>query len=312
VQPAVLRTEIPGLPPPFRGKVRDVYDLGDSLLIVATDRISAFDVVMPNGIPDKGRVLTQLSRFWFRTLRPLVSTHYITTDEDFIARRLEQSGAGVSSPLMQQLSGRSMLSVKAEVYPVECVVRGWLSGSLWKEYAEAGGPTEGCILHDITLPAGLQESARLEQPIFTPATKAASGHDENIGWSQVAEMLGVDAAEALRSVSVAIYNYARETTEKKGLILADTKFEFGRHNGVLTLVDEVLTPDSSRYWDQSIWAPGGPQPSYDKQYVRDWLLSTGWNREPPAPQLPEDVVFNTRAKYLEAYQRITGTALALG
>lgn len=305
----VLRTEIPGLARFATGKVRDVYDLGDTLLIVATDRISAFDVIMPNGIPDKGRVLTQLSRFWFRNLRPLVSTHYISTDDDYIQGRIEEAGGSLTPELRQMLTGRAMLGVKAQAFPVECVVRGYLAGSLWKEYRQAGGASGPVTLHGIDLPGGLRESERLPEPIFTPATKAETGHDENIGLAQAGQIVGEETARELARISIAIYNAAAERAARNGIILADTKFEFGLHGGAITLIDEALTPDSSRFWDADIFEPGKSQPSYDKQYVRDWLEASGWNKEPPAPRLPDDVVERTAAKYREAYRRIVGTPL---
>lgn len=305
----VLTTDLPGVPRFATGKVRDVYDLGNSLLIVTTDRISAFDVVMPNGIPDKGSVLTGLSRFWFLQLRPFIANHYITADVNFIVARMAEKGVHVDGDLYRILAGRSMLVLKAEVFPVECVVRGYLAGSLWKEYVEAGGQTQAVTLHGIDLPTGLRESDRLPEPIFTPATKATSGHDENIGMAEVYDIVGVEDGDALRKASLNIYRVAAERALRNGLILADTKFEFGLHNGSLILADEALTPDSSRYWDVAAYVPGRPQPSFDKQYLRDWLSESGWNKEPPAPQLPADVVRTTAGKYREAYRRITGEDL---
>lgn len=305
----LLTTDIPGLKKFATGKVRDVYDLGDTLLIVATDRISAFDVVMPNGIPDKGRVLNQMSRHWFLTLRPLVATHYITVDDDVIAARLTEAGATVTPGLRAALAGRAMLGVKAQAFPIECVVRGYLAGSLWKEYLSAGGSHGAVTLHGIDLAGGLQECARLPQPIFTPATKAETGHDENIGLAEAGQIVGKETAQRLSEISIALYNAAAERARQNGILIADTKFEFGMHGGAITLIDEVLTPDSSRFWDKSVYAPGYNQPSYDKQFVRDWLVESGWNKEPPAPYLPDDVVAHTAEKYREAYRRITGTPL---
>jgi len=305
----VLTSEIPGLALSARGKVRDIYDLGKTLLIVTTDRISAFDVIMPNGIPDKGRVLTALSRYWFLQLRPFIGNHYITSDFAYIAGQLAEKGVSVNSQLTTQLSGRSMLVLKATVFQVECVVRGYLAGSLWKEYVEAGGVDMGATLQGITLPGGLRESDRLPEPIFTPATKAATGHDENISFAQMQTMVGANDAVAMRQASLDIYNLAAERCSTNGLILADTKFEFGIHNGALTLVDEALTPDSSRYWSAADYQPGRAQDSFDKQYLRDWLSQSGWAKEPPAPQLPPDVVNNTALKYREAYRRVTGSPL---
>ncbi|HLK59538.1 MAG TPA: phosphoribosylaminoimidazolesuccinocarboxamide synthase [Chthonomonadaceae bacterium] len=305
----VLTTEIPGLQKFATGKVRDVYDLDDTLLLVTTDRISAFDVIMPNGIPDKGRVLTQLSRFWFRQLRPIVTTHYITTDDDYIAQCIVEAGGTLSPELRTALSGRAMLGVKAQAFPVECVVRGYLAGSLWKEYRQAGGEQHSVTLHGIELPGGLRESAKLPQPIFTPATKAETGHDENISQVEAARIVGEGTIWQLAETSIALYNAAAERAARNGILLADTKFEFGLHRGAITLIDEALTPDSSRFWDAAIYEPGHAQPSYDKQYVRDWLESSGWKKEPPAPELPPDVVARTADKYREAYRRIVGAPL---
>jgi len=305
----LMNSEIPGLKLASRGKVRDMYDLGRTLLIVTTDRISAYDVIMPDPIPDKGRVLTALSRFWFLHLRPFLANHYITSDWPFISNQLAEHGITISQELGRQLHGRSMLVLKANVFPVECVVRGYISGSLWKEYVEAGGPERGATLHGIELSAGLRESDKLPEPIFTPATKATSGHDENISFAEMESLVSSDDARAMRHASLNIFHRATERCARHGIILADTKFEFGLHNGVLTLVDEALTPDSSRYWAAAAYEPGRPQDSFDKQYLRDWLTQSGWNREPPAPALPADVIRNTSAKYREAYRRIVGEEL---
>jgi len=304
----VTCTQIPGLPKPKRGKVRDIYDLGDKLLIVATDRISAFDVVLPNGIPDKGRVLTQLSLYWFERTRHLVSNHLISAEIDVIAEAVTSAGGQVDAQVREMLDGRSMLVVKAKPYPIECVVRGYLAGSLWKEYVQAGGREKPVTLHGIALPAGLRESDRLQEPIFTPATKAASGHDENISLEQAERMVGAVARELAR-LSMQIYRFARDEAVQKGIIIADTKFEFGERDGQILLIDEVLTPDSSRFWAVDDYVPGRSQPSFDKQYVRDWLESSGWDKTPPAPQLPPDVVQKTAEKYREAYRRMTGREL---
>ncbi len=306
----VLKTDIPGLNKFAVGKVRDVYDLGDTLLLVTSDRISAFDSVMQNGIPDKGRVLTQLSRFWFRHLRPIVPTHYITVDDEYIADKIIASGGTLTSELRTQLKGRCTLGVKAKAFPVECVVRGYIAGSLWKEYVDAGGTESAVTLHGIELPKGLRESEKLPEPIFTPATKAESGHDINIGLAEASAILGEKNAFELARVSIELYLAASELAAKQGIIIADTKFEFGMHAGSITLIDEALTPDSSRFWDADIFTPGKSQPSYDKQFVRDWLVSSGWNKEPPAPSLPEDIVNKTADKYRAAYQRITGHELS--
>lgn len=307
----VLKTEMPGLKRFATGKVRDVYDLGNMLLILTTDRISAFDVIMPNGIPDKGRVLTQLSRFWFLNLRTIVPTHYITTDPGFIADRIAEAGGAVTPETLALLDGRAMLTIKAQAYPVECVVRGYLAGSLWKEYRQAGGENAAVRLHGIDLPAGLTESAELPEPIFTPATKAEIGeHDENIGLAEMGDIVGETTAHQLSEISIALYRAAAERARRKGIIIADTKFEFGLHCGAVTLIDEALTPDSSRFWDAATYEPGRSQPSFDKQYLRDWLEASGWQKAPPAPTLPPEVVQHTGDKYREAYERIVGMPLS--
>ncbi|WP_263418254.1 phosphoribosylaminoimidazolesuccinocarboxamide synthase [Terriglobus albidus] len=292
---ALLQTDLP-LPLTARGKVRDILAVSDrELLFVATDRISAFDHVLGSGIPDKGKVLTQLSLFWFEHLKEIVSNHLITAD-----------AAAYPFPLPEyatQLQGRSMLVKRAEMFPVECVVRGYISGSGWKDYQNTG------MICGIPLPKGLRESDRLPEPIFTPAAKNNVGHDENISFEDVIRVVGRETATRLRDLTLAIYAKASAHAESKGLILADTKFEFGVIDGAITLADEVLTPDSSRYWPADLYSPGGAQPSFDKQYVRDYLESIHWNKQAPAPALPEEVIVNTRAKYLEAYQRITGHPL---
>jgi phosphoribosylaminoimidazole-succinocarboxamide synthase len=307
----VLSIDIPGLRRHATGKVRDVFDLGDSLLLVASDRISAFDSVMQNGIPDKGRVLTQLSRFWFErfTAAGVVETHFITTEIDPIVEAVTLAGGYVDAGLRRELAGRSTLCRKAEAFAAECVVRGYISGSLWKEYRDAGGASHAVTLHGIEMPAGLRESDRLPTPIFTPATKAATGHDENIGMAEMADIVGQESAERLQQLSLTLYASAAEHALRNGVIIADTKFEFGLRDGRLLLIDEALTPDSSRFWDVSTYTPGGPQPSFDKQFVRDWLEEAGWNKEPPAPSLPEDVVARTADKYREAYRRIARAEL---
>jgi phosphoribosylaminoimidazole-succinocarboxamide synthase len=291
----LLQTDLPGVRLLGRGKVRDNYDLGDKLLIVATDRISAFDYILATGIPDKGRVLTQLSIFWFEFLKDLVPTHFISADVDDYPDPLPR--------YRDQLEGRSMLVHRANMIDVECVARGYVSGSGWKDYKRTQS------ICGIPLPAGLQESGRLPAPIFTPASKAQSGHDENISFDQVAASVGVEVASQLRDVTLAIYAEASAYAATRELILADTKFEFGFVDGVLTLADEVLTPDSSRYWPAGRYAPGGPQPSYDKQYVRDYLEQIGWNKQPPAPALPDEVALRTSEKYKEAYRMLTGRPL---
>ena len=292
---AVLQTSLGDLPV-RRGKVRDVYDLGDRLLLVATDRISAFDWVLGAGIPDKGRVLTQISGFWFDRLGE--PNHLLSLD-------VAQVGLPAEIDLAP-LAGRSMLVRKTEVVPIECVVRGYLSGSGWKEYQRQG------TVCGLRLPAGLRESDRLEQPIFTPATKAESGHDENISFEQMAAVVGQAAAEELRRRSIGIYERGAEHARSRGIIVADTKFEWGWVNGPngreLILIDEVLTPDSSRFWPADRYEPGRGQPSFDKQFVRDWLETTDWDKNSRPPQLPDDVIAKTRAKYIEAYEILTGQA----
>ena len=294
--PAVITsTELPGLERIVRGKVRDVYAVGGDLLIVATDRISAFDCILPQGIPGKGRVLTQMSVFWFEFLKDVVPNHLIATDVGDFPAPLRA--------FREQLEGRSMLVKRCRMEPIECVARGYISGSGWKDYRRTGA------ICGIPLPAGLRESDRLPQPIFTPASKAESGHDENISFDEAASAIGTVTAELLRALTLRLYGAAAQHAESRGIILADTKFEFGWHDGELLLGDEVLTPDSSRYWPRDEYAPGGPQKSFDKQFVRDYLETLDWNKQPPAPPLPEDVIAKTSEKYHEAYERITGRAL---
>ena len=290
--PALHETHLPERQPPHRGKVRDIYDLGDSLVIVATDRISAYDWVNPTPIPDKGKVLTQLSLFWFEQVADIVDNHLISADladfpEDF------QKHA-------DQFEGRSMLVRKCEMYAIEFVVRGYLAGSGWKEYQEQ------CTVCGIPLPAGLRESDKLETPIFTPATKATDGHDINITREEAADVIGKDALDKAADIAIRVYERGRDIAGEKGIILCDTKFEFGVHNGQLLLADEVLTPDSSRFWPADEYRPGSSPPSFDKQYVRDWLSAAEWDRNSPPPPLPDDVVEKTREKYMEAFTRLTG------
>ncbi len=291
---ALRETSLPGLPR-RRGKVRDVYDLGDRLLLVATDRISAFDWVLPTAIPDKGRILTGISAFWFG--RFPVSNHLLST-------AIDDAGLDLPAELREALDGRSMIVRKAEVVPFECVVRGYLSGSGWREYRACG------TVCGIRLPEGLVESDRLDPPIFTPATKAESGHDEDVSFARMADTIGEELASRLREESLAIYRDAAQFAQSRGLILADTKFEWGfdPRTGELLLVDEVLTPDSSRYWPADPYKPGGPQPSFDKQFVRDWLDASGWDKASPPPALPDDIVARTRDKYIQAYESLTGQA----
>jgi len=285
----VIETDLTGLPV-RRGKVRDVYDLGDRLLLVSTDRISAFDWVLPTGIPDKGRVLNQIAAFWFELLGE--PNHLIATD-------VEQMDlpAGVDRRL---LAGRTSLVRKTEVVPIECVVRGYLAGSGWKEYRQSG------TVCGIELPAGLVESSRLPKPIFTPATKAETGHDENVSFERTVELIGPEVAEELRRRSLDIFRRGSEYARQRGILIADTKFEWGRLDGRLILIDEVLTPDSSRFWPTAGYEAGRGQPSFDKQFVRDWLETTGWDKNSPPPSLPDEVVARTRQKYVEAYELLTG------
>jgi len=289
----VLTTSCTGLGPRRQGKVRDIYDLGDKLLLVATDRISAFDVVMAEPIPDKGRILTRLSAFWFRHLAEVVPNHLISLNaEDF---------PPACRPYRDLLQGRAMLVQKTRPLPVECIVRGYLSGSGWAEYQTQGG------IGGLALPPGLAESARLPQPIFTPSTKAELGeHDENISFADMAAKIGGDLAAKVKEISLTLYLQAQAWAEPRGIILADTKFEFGLAEGELLLIDEVLTPDSSRFWPMDDYRPGGPQKSYDKQYLRDYLESLGWNKKPPPPPLPPEVIANTRARYVQALKVLTG------
>ena len=287
------KTQFAGLTPAARGKVRDIYDLGDKLLIVATDRLSAFDVVLPTPIPDKGRVLTQLSLFWFNLLNDVIPNHILSAAE-FPAPFDRLTG---------ELAGRSMVVRKTQPLPIECVVRGYVSGSAWKDYRTSGK------ICGLPLPAGLCESDRLPEPVFTPATKAASGHDENISFEQAASLIGKDLAEKVCAISLELYRRAATYAEPRGIILADTKFEFGLHNNELIWIDEALTPDSSRFWPAAHYSPGGPQSSFDKQFVRDYLERMQWPKTPPGPKLPPEVVEATRAKYREAYRILAGREL---
>jgi phosphoribosylaminoimidazole-succinocarboxamide synthase len=292
----LLRTEFPDLELHASGKVRDVYRLGpDRLLFIATDRISAFDYVLATGIPHKGTVLTQLSLFWFEFLRDVVPNHLLTADVAQYPAEVQQYA--------DQLRGRSMMVVRGDMIPVECVVRGYISGSAWKEY-KASGKVCG-----IQLPTGLKESDQLPEPIFTPSTKAVSGHDENISFAEVSRMVGSELSRQLRDASLEIYSKAADYARTKGIIIADTKFEFGHTAAGLTLADEVLTPDSSRFWPADQYQPGKAQGSYDKQYVRDYLEEIGWNKQPPAPALPPEVARKTSEKYLDAFEKMTGRKL---
>ena len=297
---ALRESNVTSVPLIGRGKVRDLYAVGDDLLLVATDRISAFDHVLSTGIPDKGKILTQISLFWFEFLAEIVPNHLLSADVS--------AYPAVLLPFAEQLAGRSMLVKRAQMFPVECVARGYLAGSGWKEYRERG------TVCGIQLPEGLQNGSRLPEPIFTPATKSQDGeHDENISFEQMEAMVGGTDAAELRRLTLALYARAAAHAESKGLILADTKFEFGRAvgqpHGPILLADEALTPDSSRFWSRAEWKPGGAQPSFDKQFVRDYLEAIGWNKQAPAPGLPEDVAERTRAKYMEAFRALTGREL---
>jgi len=291
----LLQLELPGIHKLKSGKVREIFDLGDAFLLVATDRISAFDCIMPNGIPRKGEVLTQLSHFWFEKFSPLIPNHLLAGAKDPLPANLK--------PFAAQLARRSMIVKKARPLAIECVVRGYLAGSGWKEYRQSQ------TVCGIQLPAGLQESSELPEPIFTPATKAESGHDENISFAGAAKLVGADIAEQACAASIKIYSEARAYARQRGIIIADTKFEFGLFDGKLILIDEVLTPDSSRFWPADQYQPGRGQPSYDKQFVRDYLETLDWNKTPPAPALPADVVVKTQAKYFEAFEKLTGKSL---
>jgi phosphoribosylaminoimidazole-succinocarboxamide synthase len=292
----LLKTDLGATPLIGRGKVRDLYAVGDALLLVATDRISAFDHVLGTGIPGKGKVLTQISLFWFDLVRDIVPNHLIATEVADFPAELHRYA--------DQLESRSMLVKRAEMFPVECVARGYIAGSGWKEYKASG------TVCGIPLPAGLQDGSRLPAPLFTPSTKSQDGtHDENISFAAVEKEVGADVAQVLRRLTLAIYEKAGKHAESRGLILADTKFEFGRTKDGIVLADEVLTPDSSRFWDAQAWKPGGAQPSFDKQFVRDYLESIRWNKQSPAPSLPDDVAERTLEKYLEAFRRLTGRDL---
>ncbi len=301
-KPSVLLTTDLPLPLFIRGKVRDTYELGNKLLIVATDRISAFDVILPCGIPHKGRVLNQLSAFWFEKTANLVPNHLLAVVDD--TRRLDSYLSAASRfPYPAYLNGRSMIVRKARRIPVECVVRGYLSGSAWAEYQKQG------TVSGIPLPKGLKESQELPRPIFTPTTKAEEGHDMPLSMAEVKELVGNSLAEKMKEKSLAIYSYAREYAISRGFIIADTKLEFGLDDGRLILIDELLTPDSSRFWDTELYKVGQRQDSFDKQPVRDWLTGSGWDKEPPAPELPEEVIDSTSKRYQQAYERLAGKKL---
>ena len=292
----LLETSIPYLKLHNKGKVREIFEIDGNLLLVATDRISAFDVILPNGIPHKGKVLTQMSEFWFELIGELTENHLITTSIDEIDKITEED--------RDLLRGRSMLVKKVDVIPVECIVRGYLAGSGWKEYKEHG------TVCKINLPDNLKESDKLPEPIFTPSTKAESGHDENISFEEAVKITGKELAEEIRQKSIAIYKKASEYALTKGIIISDTKFEWGKYGDKVILIDEVLTPDSSRFWPMESYSPGKPQPSFDKQFVRDYLESCGWDKNPPPPLLPEDIIRTTSKKYLEAYTKLTGKEIS--
>jgi phosphoribosylaminoimidazole-succinocarboxamide synthase len=291
----ILQLDLPGIAKVRSGKVREVFDLGDRFLLVASDRLSAFDVILPNGIPRKGEVLTQLSHFWFAKFASLVPNHLLAGADDPLPANLQ--------PYAAQLARRSMIVKKAKPLAIECIVRGYLSGSGWKEYKKSQ------TVCGIQLPAGLTESAELPEPIFTPSTKAEAGHDENISFEEAVKIVGVEFATQARDLSLKIYRAGRDYARERGIIIADTKFEFGVFEGKLILIDEVLTPDSSRFWPADQYAPGRGQPSFDKQIVRDYLETLTWDKTPPGPQLPAEVIAKTSAKYQEAYERLTGRPL---
>ncbi|MBI2842397.1 MAG: phosphoribosylaminoimidazolesuccinocarboxamide synthase [Armatimonadetes bacterium] len=311
----VRSSDISGLKKHITGKVRDVYDLGDSLLLVASDRLSAFDVVLPGGIPDKGRVLTQLSLFWFDMTRNIVENHVITADADEIIEHMKKAGVEDAEDYRDSIEGRTILGKKAEQIPIECVVRGYLSGSAWKEYKELlanAKDTDTVTLHGVTLPTTLVESDRLPEPVFTPATKESSGHDINISAEQARDVVGKELVDELERLSLAIYNKASDYARTRGIIISDTKFEFGLRDGKIILIDEILTPDSSRFWAVADYEPGRPQAAFDKQFVRDYLETLDWDKTYPGPTLPPDIVEKTSERYREAYRRIVGKELARG
>lgn len=291
----IMQTNLPGMKLHARGKVRDIYDLGEHYLIVATDRLSAFDVVLPTPIPNKGKVLTQMSAFWFEHFKDFVPNHVVSTKVDEYPSALRA--------FRDQIEGRSMLVKKAKVFPVECVARGFLTGSGLKDYKQTG------MVCGIALPAGLKDSDRLPEPIFTPATKAETGHDENISETEAGRIIGDSNIQRLKELTLGVYSRAVDFASKRGIIICDTKFEFGVIDGTIHIVDEMLTPDSSRFWPADQYSPGKPQPSFDKQFVRDYLERIGWNKQPPAPELPQDIVLATSAKYAEALKILTGSDL---
>ncbi len=308
-QPALLQTDIPGLPQFIQGKVRDVYDLGDALLVVATDRISAFDVILPTGIPGKGRVLTALSQFWFEKTAHIIPNHFISGDMDVIGERLHSAGVTVTPDLISLLEGRTQLVRKCSALPLECVVRGYLDGSAWKDYQALFGHGGEVVLHGIPVPVGLRQGDPFPSPLFTPAAKNHTGHDVNVSFLEAAGIVGEDTAAQLSETSLSLYTFACAYAAERGIIIADTKFEFGTLNGQITLIDEALTPDSSRFWEASQYKPGKAQASFDKQFVRDYLETLDWNKTYPGPKLPAEIAEKTAAKYFDAYRRLTGLNL---
>ncbi len=310
-QPALLTTDIPGLPKFIQGKVRDVYDLGAMLLVVATDRLSAFDVILPTGIPNKGRVLTALSEFWFTQTAHIVPNHFVSGDMDTVGSALHDAGVTVTAAMISMLEGRSQLVRKCSALPIECVVRGYLDGSAWKDYQTLFGHGGEVNLYGLPVPIGLRQGEQFPKPLFTPAAKAHTGHDTNITFADAAGIVGAETAAQLSEISTALYEFARAYAAERGIIIADTKFEFGQLDGKLILIDEVLTPDSSRFWEASLYKPGRPQASFDKQFVRDYLETLDWDKTSPGPTLPAEIAEKTAAKYLDAYRRITGQDLPL-
>ena len=304
--PALLTTDIPGLPKFIQGKVRDVYDLGDALMVVATDRISAFDVILPTGIPGKGRVLTALSQFWFEKTAAIVPNHFISGDMDVIGERLHSAGVTVTPDLISMLEGRTQLVRKCAALPLECVVRGYLDGSAWKDYRTLFGHGGEVNLYGLPVPIGLRQGEQFPAPLFTPAAKAHTGHDTNVTFAEASELIGANTAAALSEISIVLYEYARAYAAERGIIIADTKFEFGTLNGQIMLIDEALTPDSSRFWEASLYKPGKAQASFDKQFVRDYLETLDWDKTYPGPELPAEIAAKTAAKYFDAYKRLIG------
>ena len=306
---ALLAADIPGLPKFIQGKVRDVYDLGDALLVVATDRLSAFDVILPTGIPGKGRVLTALSEFWFEKTAAIAPNHFISGDMDVIGERLHSAGVSVTPDLVSMLEGRTQLVRKCSALPLECVVRGYLDGSAWKDYKTLFGHGGEVVLYGIPVPIGLRQGEQFSKPLFTPAAKNHTGHDVNVTFADAAGIIGAETAAKLSEISVALYTFARDYAAERGILIADTKFEFGTLNGQIILIDEAFTPDSSRFWEASAYKPGKAQASFDKQFVRDYLETLSWDKTYPGPDLPAEIADKTAAKYFDAYRLITGEEL---